>query len=51
MLEFQSSDDYFMAVRIMTYIGLLYQNIIRTQNLKKAHLFKRRTYCNGNEKA
>ncbi len=35
LLEFQSSDDYFMAVRIMTYIGLLYQDIIRTQGLRK----------------
>ncbi|MBF0230598.1 MAG: Rpn family recombination-promoting nuclease/putative transposase [Desulfamplus sp.] len=35
LLEFQSSDDYFMAVRIMTYIGLLYQDIIRSQNLKR----------------
>lgn len=35
LLEFQSSDDYFMAVRIMTYIGLLYQDIIRSQGLKK----------------
>ncbi len=35
LLEFQSSDDYFMTVRIMTYTGLLYQDIIRTQGLKK----------------
>ncbi|MGD9733943.1 MAG: Rpn family recombination-promoting nuclease/putative transposase, partial [Desulfamplus sp.] len=35
ILEFQSSDDYFMAVRIMTYIGLLYQDIIRSQSLKR----------------
>lgn len=35
LLEFQSSDDYFMANRIMTYTGLLYQDIIRTQALKK----------------
>jgi len=35
LLEFQSSDDYFMAVRIMTYIGLLYQDIIRSQSLKR----------------
>jgi predicted transposase YdaD len=26
LLEFQSSDDYFMANRIMTYMGLLYQD-------------------------
>ena len=35
LLEFQSSDDYFMAVRIMTYIGLLYQDIIRSHRLKR----------------
>jgi len=35
LLEFQSSDDYFMAVRIMTYTGLLYQDIIRSQSLKR----------------
>jgi predicted transposase YdaD len=33
--EFQSSDDYFMGVRLMVYVGLLYQDIIRTQNLKR----------------
>ncbi|WP_341327611.1 Rpn family recombination-promoting nuclease/putative transposase [Methylotuvimicrobium sp. KM2] len=35
LLEFQSSDDYFMANRVMTYMGLLYQDIIRSQSLKK----------------
>lgn len=35
LLEFQSSDDYFMANRIMTYTGLLYQDIVRSQSLKK----------------
>ncbi|EML6956474.1 Rpn family recombination-promoting nuclease/putative transposase, partial [Pseudomonas aeruginosa] len=25
LLEFQSTDDYWMAIRLMTYIGLLYQ--------------------------
>ncbi|MBF0303904.1 MAG: Rpn family recombination-promoting nuclease/putative transposase [Desulfamplus sp.] len=38
LLEFQSSDDYFMAVRIMTYIGLLYQDIIRSHGLKKGDM-------------
>ncbi|MGD9732771.1 MAG: Rpn family recombination-promoting nuclease/putative transposase [Desulfamplus sp.] len=38
LLEFQSSDDYFMAVRIMTYIGLLYQDIIRSHGLKKGDI-------------
>jgi len=35
LIEFQSSDDYFMACRIMTYMGLLYQDIIRHQPLGK----------------
>lgn len=35
LLEFQSSDDYFMANRVMSYMGLLYQDIIRSQSLKK----------------
>ncbi len=35
LLEFQSSDDYFMANRVMTYMGLLYQDIIRSESLKK----------------
>ncbi len=34
LLEFQSEPDYFMPVRIMTYIGLLYQDLISSQNLK-----------------
>lgn len=37
LLEFQSSDDHFMANRIMTYLGLLYQDIIRSQQLTKGH--------------
>lgn len=32
LLEFQSTVDPFMAVRVMTYVGLLYQQLIR-QNL------------------
>lgn len=35
LIEFQSSDDYFMACRIMTYVGLLYQDIIRHEPLRK----------------
>ncbi len=35
LIEFQSSDDHFMACRIMTYVGLLYQDIIRHEPLKK----------------
>lgn len=33
LLEFQSSIDPFMAVRIMVYIGMLYQDLIRSQRL------------------
>lgn len=33
LLEFQSSIDRFMAVRIMSYLGLLYQDLIRQQAL------------------
>lgn len=35
LIEFQSSDDYFMACRLLTYVGLLYQDIIRSQKLKR----------------
>jgi hypothetical protein len=33
LLEFQSRIDPWMAVRIQTYIGLLYQDLIRTEQL------------------
>jgi len=33
LIEFQSEVDPFMAVRIMTYIGLLYQDLIKTGRL------------------
>ncbi|MCG5525885.1 Rpn family recombination-promoting nuclease/putative transposase [Ectothiorhodospira haloalkaliphila] len=33
LLEFQSSVDRFMAVRIMSYVGLLYQDLIRQNKL------------------
>jgi hypothetical protein len=33
LLEFQSSVDRYMAVRILTYVGLLYQDLIRTGQL------------------
>ena len=36
LLEFQSSIDRFMAVRIMTYLGLLYQDLIRQKALTPA---------------
>jgi hypothetical protein len=34
LLEFQSTIDPFMAVRIMVYVGLLFQDLIRTQWVK-----------------
>ncbi|MFM8331072.1 MAG: Rpn family recombination-promoting nuclease/putative transposase [Candidatus Methylumidiphilus sp.] len=36
LLEFQSRIDPFMAVRIMVYIGMLYQDLIRSQKLTAA---------------
>lgn len=33
LIEFQSRPDPYMAVRIMTYLGLLYQELIRQQKL------------------
>ena len=38
LLEFQSSVDNFMAVRILTYIGLLYQDLIKTKKIKGGKL-------------
>jgi predicted transposase YdaD len=37
LLEFQSTRDHFMAVRIMTYLGLLYQDLIASQKLTAQH--------------
>jgi len=34
LIEFQSTVDRFMAVRLMTYIGLLYQDLIRSGQCK-----------------
>ena len=34
LLEFQSTSDRFMAVRLLTYVGLLLEEIIRTEKLK-----------------
>lgn len=34
LLEFQSSVDAFMAVRMLTYIGLLYQDLIKSGQIK-----------------
>ncbi len=36
LLEFQSTIDTWMAVRIQTYVGLLYQDLIRTGQLSAA---------------
>jgi len=33
LLEFQSSVDRFMAIRILVYVGLLYQDLIRAKQL------------------
>ena len=33
LIEFQSSDERFMAVRMMVYVGLLYQDLIRQKQL------------------
>ena len=33
LLEFQSTIDHFMAVRIMAYLALLYQDLIRSEKL------------------
>lgn len=38
LLEFQSSVDHFMAVRLQTYIGLLYQDLVRTRQLDSGML-------------
>ena len=38
LLEFQSTVDRFMAVRLLTYTGLLYQDLIRSQSLHEARL-------------
>lgn len=35
LLEFQSNHDYFMAVRITTYVSLLYQDLIKSKQVKK----------------
>ncbi len=35
LLEFQSTDEYFMAVRVMTYVGLLYEDLIRRKVLQR----------------
>jgi len=34
LIEFQASSDRFMAVRMMTYLGLLYQDLVRTKQIR-----------------
>lgn len=38
LLEFQSSVDYWMALRIMVYVGLLYQDLIKSGSVKSGEL-------------
>jgi len=38
LLEFQSTVDRYMAVRVMTYLGLLYQDLIRQRALPRSGL-------------
>lgn len=38
LIEFQSTVDHWMAVRIMTYVGLLYQDLIKTGAVKNGGL-------------
>jgi len=33
IIEFQSTIDKFMAVRMMTYVGLLYQDLIKSESI------------------
>ncbi|MFA7605206.1 MAG: Rpn family recombination-promoting nuclease/putative transposase [Rhodocyclaceae bacterium] len=33
LIEFQSTDERFMALRVMVYVGLLYQDLIRQKQL------------------
>lgn len=37
LLEFQSTIDRFMAVRVMVYLGLLYQDLIKTKSKSVLH--------------
>ncbi|HEV2846645.1 MAG TPA: Rpn family recombination-promoting nuclease/putative transposase, partial [Thermoanaerobaculia bacterium] len=38
LLEFQSTSDPFMAVRLQTYVGLLLEEIVRKEKLKPGSL-------------
>ncbi|MFA5632440.1 MAG: Rpn family recombination-promoting nuclease/putative transposase [Porticoccaceae bacterium] len=35
LLEFQSSNDHWMALRMMVYVGLLYQDLIKSREIKR----------------
>ena len=35
LIEFQSTVDRFMAVRLLTYVGLLYQDLIKSKQLPR----------------
>ncbi len=37
VIEFQSTVDWWMAVRVMTYVGLLYQDLIRRHEVLPGH--------------
>ena len=37
LIEFQSRVDPFMAVRMLVYVGLLYQDLIRRREIKPGH--------------
>ena len=38
LLEFQSTPDHFMAVRLLSYVGLLFEAIVRQEKLKAGDL-------------
>jgi hypothetical protein len=38
LLEFQSTIDQFMALRVLTYVGLLYQDVIKSHHPRNADL-------------
>jgi hypothetical protein len=37
LIEFQSTDDPWMALRVMTYVGLLYQDLIKRREVVRPH--------------
>ena len=38
LIEFQSTVDWTMAVRLLTYVGLLYQDLVQTQKIRDGRL-------------